>query len=426
MPTTDMSVGRMISYAFDRTGRGPQDPVEGTSRRTRRETMARGMLEYVLLAPKARHQLAKRIAETTGTPTPFRATSRTAGGAFDLVATIEDPDSEASGATIGVICRVDGEITAQQVGHQLGELGANPASRLVVITPRSMPLEDLPEDDRLRLTTWHRLAKRLADKDDKRAVLWHVLGEFGEDAGPLGVHRPVSPRILLDEETTSAFRAHLDTMRLVASELFGRPARFSAGLRREGAHLHVGASGEQLGAEFGPVEDASPVWLVGARPARSFPLRIGALTDEESRRRAESRLRAIAAGEAWRTDPSYEPRIGELIGEAAGGRIEDARSLLWDVFDPRRLAAAGFPPAARNQPGLEEDRLSFRVTYPADPRAGTFLVSIGGSRTWKTLLPRVTREYDDKTYIVQASKGDTAEEFVRHVHEALRSLATKP
>jgi hypothetical protein len=41
-------------------------------------------------------------------------------------------------------------------------------------------------------------------------------------------------------------------------------------------------------------------------------------------------------------------------------------------------------------------------------------------------LPRVTREFDGRTYIVQAKRGDSAQDLVTAVHEALHSLATKP
>ena len=53
-------------------------------------------------------------------------------------------------------------------------------------------------------------------------------------------------------------------------------------------------------------------------------------------------------------------------------------------------------------------------------------MSVGGSKNWKTLLPRVTREFDGCTYVIQAAKGDTPEDLVSAVHAALLSLATKP
>ena len=155
-------------------------------------------------------------------------------------------------------------------------------------------------------------------------------------------------------------------------------------------------------------------------------MNIGALPDEESRGRAERRLRGIASGERRHDDPTYAPSVPEFIGEPASHAMEEARALLWDVFDPQMLAAAGFPLVPRRQPDLEPDALAVRLHREGDPRAGTFLVSVGRSKNWTTLLPRVTREFDGRTYIIQAAKGDTAEDLVTAVHGALLSLATKP
>jgi hypothetical protein len=115
-----------------------------------------------------------------------------------------------------------------------------------------------------------------------------------------------------------------------------------------------------------------------------------------------------------------------FIGVPASRTLEDARTLLWSVLDPALLENAGFPLVPRTQVDLTEDRLAVRVHAPSIPRSGTFLVSVGGSRTWRTLLPRVTREFDGRTYIVQAKRGDSAQDLVTAVHEALHSLATKP
>lgn len=422
MAPTDMSIGRMISYAYDRVARTGQENPETGERRSRREALGRRMLEYVLMSSKARGHFVDEIARTTGTVQDFRVSSRTSG-AFDLVAEL---DAGEAPAQVAIVAKVDTGTDSGQVSRLLADLAPSPASRLVLVTAKADRPELSLDDDRLVTVTWAKLARKLASADAKRAAFWQVLGEYGEDAGPLSVFRPVSPRLLLDEDLTTEFRSLLDTMRLVGQELFGRTVRFSSSRRRRGAWLHVGASGDQLGAEFGPVEDSTPIWLVGSRPTRSIALNIGGLADDESRDRAVRRLRAIAGGEHWRADPDYAPSIGEFIGTRASGEIEDVRSLLWEVFDPRLLDGAGFPLTARNQPDLEPDRLAVRVSYPADPQAGTFLVSIGGSRTWRTLLPRVTREYDGKTYIVQAGKKGTAEDLVHDVHEALRSLATKP
>lgn len=423
MASADPSVGSMIAFALDRLGGSSPHRADTGERRTRRDAMARGMLEYVLLDPSARRSFLKQVAGVPGKDAgEFRSSTRTSGTAFDLVASLPH------GARVGLVCMVDGDLDPAGITARLEHLGPADGSRLVVITPRSATSRDAADadDPRVVTATWKKLAKRLAEKDSDRSELWRALGELGEDAGPLAVRRPVSPRVLLDETVTAQMRGLLDAMRLASEILFDRPARLAAGRSSQGARLRVGASGANLGLDFGAVEDGSPLWLVGSRPARAFPLGIGALTDEESRSRAEARLRGIASGAAWRSDPSYAPHLGEFIGEPATPAVESARALLWEVLDPRRLAAAGFPPVARRQADLDARRLAIRVSYPADPSAGTFLVSIGGSKTWKTLLPRVTREHDDKTYIVQAKKSDTAQDLVTGVHDALRSLATKP
>ena len=128
----------------------------------------------------------------------------------------------------------------------------------------------------------------------------------------------------------------------------------------------------------------------------------------------------------YKRDPAYVPNLPEFIGEPASAGLEEVRALLWDVFDPDLLAAAGFPLVPRRQPDLEAESLGVRVRREGDHRAGTFLVSVGGSKKWKTLLPRVTREFDGRTYVIQAAKGDTPEDLVSAVHAALLSLATKP
>lgn len=414
-----MSIGSMVSFAVDRSARTGGEPGGG-ERLGRREAFARGLLEYVLKNAKGRSAFTRLIAGLDDDPQEFRTAPRTGPVPFDLVSPLSD------GGQIAITVRVEGTVDDALLTQLLAELPASSCSRLVVLTPRSGRVRTQIADERLVLLSWNKLARRLTAKDPKRAEFWRLLGEFGEDAGPLAVRSPASPRILLDEAVTQEMRAHLETFRLVSQELIGRDARFSTSRRGGGAVLQVGASGSQLGVEFGPVEDGTPVWLTGSRPVRSFALGIGALATDEERDLAQRRLRGIAAGSSWRTDPAYEPTLGEFIGTPASPALEDARALLWEVFDPRRLEAAGFPTVPRRQPELGDDRLSVRVSYPPDPAAGTFLVSIGGSSTWKTLLPRVTREYDGKTYIVQAPKSDTAQDLVTKVHEALVSLATKP
>lgn len=418
MASTELSVGSMFAFALDHLG-GATEKSDTGDRRTPRDAMSRRLLEYVLMDHKARQRFVQHAVGISGSAAELRTGSRSAGTGFDLVAPLE------GGARLAVVCRVDGPPDPSVLAAQLDRLGSEERSRLLVIAPKAAPAAQT-EDPRLVRITWKRLAKVLGAKDVKRAALWQAIGEFGEDAGPLQVHRSVSPRILLEESTTTQMRGLLRAMRLTARILFARPARFSAGRGARPTTLRVGATGSDLGLEFGPVEDGSALWLVGSQPERAFPLGIGVLPDDQAVAAAEARLRGIASGASWRSDTSYVPRLGEFIGTPASPEVESARALLWDVFDARRLTAAGFPLAPRHQPDLSENRVGVRVAYPADPRSGTFLVSIGGSRTWKTLLPRVTREYDGKTYIVQARKSSTAQDLVTDVHGALRSLATKP
>lgn len=413
MASRAQSAGSMIAFAVDRTaGAGG----EGT---TRRDVFARALLEYALLPAKARRTVAERIAGMPGTPRQLRTSGRTGPTPFDLSAVCED------GSLLGITARVDSPVDDEHLWRLLAALPDGTDSRLVLITPRASRPEVQIADERLVTVSWDRLGRRLAKLDPKRADLWELIGAFGEDAGPLAVRQPASPRILLDESLTAEMQAHLSTFCLVAEELVGRAPRLRAS-RTHSTRLQVGMGPGRLGAEFGQIEDGTPTWLSGTQPARAFALGIGALEDDEARDRAVRRLRGITGGNSWRTDPAYEPSLGEFIGTTASEELEDARALVWDALDPRRLAEAGFPAVAHRQVDVTPERLALRVAYPADPHAGTFLVSIGGSRTWKTLLPRVTREHDDKTYIVQAGKKDTAQDLVTAVHTALRSLATKP
>lgn len=421
MSATDTSVGRMIAYAVDRIARSTS--ATGTpsrARHSRPEAMARGMLEYALAGPRSRRAFLTHVAGVKSTTLPFRTSTR-AVTELDLVADVEGTDGR-----IGILTSVEGTVAPEVVAERLAALGDDPATRLVVLTPRGERPDAADADGRVVTLTWRKLAKKLSDKDSKASALWDAIGEYGESAGADAVHVPASPRILLDEDTVRAFRAQLDTLRLASETLLGLPARFSRARPTHGAWLQAGAGGDRMGVEFGAVEGGSPVWLAGSRPARAVPLNIGALDDEDAASRAEARLRAIAAHDTWRDGTDHLPSVGPFIGTPADARIEEVRALLWEVFDPERLEAAGFPMAIRAQPDLDEQRLAVRLRHPADPRNGTFLVSIGGSSRWRTLLPRVTREYDDKTYVVQAQKSDTADDLVRTVHEALVSLATKP
>lgn len=417
MAPTTPTTGALVAAAFEAAAR-PQGRVTGLGRpRTRREVFVGELLHGVLASPKARAVFARRIAGITDPVGEFRTGGRSGPAPADLVADVRD------GSRLALALHVDGPVDPAEVTELLACLPGG-ASRLVVITPSTAESEPGIADERLVATTWARVARRLADKDPKRAERWALIGDVAEERAPRATGRVVSPRILLDEAVTAEMRAHLATFRLVAEHLFDRPARFAA-RRRGGAALEVGGRSGGLVAEFGAVEDGTPTWLVGARPTRAATLGLGAL-DDADRSRAEARLRAIASHPAWRTDPDRTPRVGEFLGAPATPALEAARSLLWEVLDPARLADSGFPLVARAQPDLTDERLAVRVAYPADPRAGTFLVSIGGSRTWKTLLPRVTREYDAKTYIVQAHKNDDTADLTAAVDAALRSLATKP
>ena len=422
MAPADMSTGRMVSYAYERAlGRSEAGSAE---RRTRREKLARRMLEYVLMNGKARRVMLDRVVGITTECGEPRTHMRLSGLAFDLVAPLSTNDD--GRALLGIVTKIDGVIDPERMRLRLEALGHHPQSRLLVIAPRSRKkqLAEIGEDPRLVTTTWARLVRRTAMKDPKRAALWQLLGEFCEDAGPLAVHTPSSPRVLLDEEVVGAFRAHLDSMRLAAEVLFGRAAKFSTARSSAGARLSVGSPGKPA-LEFGAVESGTPLWLAAGRPRVERPLGIGAL-DDTTREQARAGLAELAADPTWREDVADLPEHPALIGERALPGVEHARALLWEVFDPSRLAAAGFPLVARQQPEWDGTRLAVRVEYPADPAAGTFLVSIGGSSTWRTLLPRVTREFDGRTYIIQAPKSATGEDLVRDVHAGLMSLATKP
>lgn len=453
MPAPPLSVARMFAYGHERSVRAASAPPGAAERRSRRENLQRHLLEYVLMDPAARTAFTRRIAGTDGEPLAYRTSSRALAGRVDLVAELTaapaspepgDPSAEAPGGTgatggpgeatarVGVLVRVDSAASPESIRDAVAALGDSPHSRLVVLVPRGgkpdLAAAGLAEDPRVRVRTWTSLVKQLSrkEKNEDRAELWRVLGELGEDDPDLTAHRLVGPKILLDEDVVAQFRAQLDAMRLVCETLYGRGPRFSTSRTARGAWLHAGGSGEGLGVEFGEVEDGTPIWFVGARPARTFPLGIGALPDDATRERALRRLRGIAAGSQWRSDPAYRPHLPGFIGVPASRAFEDARALLWEVMDPRSLTAAGFPPVPREQPILDDQRLAVRVRSAESTTAGTLLVSVGGSPTWRTLLPRVTREFDHRTYIVQARKHDTPADLVAGVHAALRSLATKP
>lgn len=420
MSTSQPSVGRMIASGLA--------AVPAVNRkdapRTRHEAMARGMLDHLLRDRRARRAFTRRIARIDTEVPTFRTTTRTGPTAYDLIA--QAPAEGKGEGTLGVKLVVDGEMDAERIRELLDGFRDHPGNRLLLVIPRSRRQEIAADDDRLRIVTWAQVVKRMSAKDEERAELWRALGEFGENEAVPDAHQPVSPAVLLDREVTEEFRAHLQAMLLVSRELMGRAPRFSSSRSHPRAWLHVGGSASDLGVEFDAVEDGSAIWLVGRAPIRSFSLGIGALPDETARADAEKRVRAIAAQGDWRHDPSFVLEAGAFIGTPATRTIEDARSLLWEVLDPARLEGAGFPLVPRQQPDLEENRLAVRVHAPGIPRSGTFLVSIGGSSTWRTLLPRVTREYDGRTYVIQAKKTDTAQDLVSAVHKALRSLATKP
>lgn len=424
MARSTLSLGRMVSYAFDMSQRAAAGGGPGqadTAKRTKREELMRHLLEYVLRDPKARQAFAGTVLKLDAELVPFRTTTRTGSDLVDLEATF----AAGGQGRIAIDVTVDGPVDPDQVTQTLGVLTSE-ADRLVLVIPKHRKSSLDLTDERLVRTTWAALTRKLVKNDPKRAEFWRLIGELGEDAPSTSVFRAGSPRRLLDQDVVTEFRSQLDTLRLAAQELYGRPVRFSTSRRGPGAWLQVGASGTGLGLEFDEVEEGSAIWFVGTRPHRTFPLNIGALNDEETQEKAVRRLRAVASGERWRNDPSYVPNLPEFIGEPASVAMEEVRALLWDVFDPDLLAAAGFPLVARRQPDLEPDSLGVRVHREGDPRAGTFVVSIGGSKKWKTLLPRVTREFDGRTYVIQANKGDTPEDLVSAVHAALLSLATKP
>jgi hypothetical protein len=416
------SVGRMIAAGLESVPRtAPKDAL-----RTRHEAMARGMLDHVLRDRRARRLFARRIAEVPGTVPAFRTATRTAPEAFDLIG--QSPSSGSTGI-LAVKLIIDGDLDEARVHSLLAALDRSPGSRLLLILPRSRrgPVRRIEDPTgRLLPVTWAQLAKRLVPKDPANAELWSALAEFGENEAVEDAQQPIAPKVLLDQEVTDEMRAHLRSLLLVSSELIRRAPRFSSSRSHQRAWLHAGGSGTDLGVEFGPVEDGSAIWLVGSRPQRSFSLGIGALHGDEDREAARVRLRTIASREDWRNDTSLTFDPESFLGDPASRKLEDARSLLWEVLDPGRLESAGFPLVPRQQPDMTEDRLSVRVHAPSIPRSGTFLVSIGGSPTWRTLLPRVTREYDNRTYVVQAKKSGSVQDLVDDVHGALHSLATKP
>lgn len=423
MASTDLSVGRMLAGAQSRAaaarlGRG----------RTRRDALARHLLELVLASPKARRTFARRIARIEADPFTPRPGSP---GSLDLVAELAT-DTQGT-ARLGILTVVDGTVDPDTVERARTEIGPAPDSRLVVLVPKARStaitaeLAALPAaDPRIIVATWARTGRRLAEKDPKRAELWQTLGEAGESIEPLTPAGALSPRVLIDEDVTIQMRRALDSFRLSAETLLGTGGHLITSRRTQGTALEAGITTNRLGMEFGPVHDGTLIRLVGRRPVRRIDPRIGILSESADVDRARRRLQALARHEDWRTDPAPHPQVGELIGEPATPRLEDARAVLWDVLDPRRFAAAGFPAVPRAQPALDGERLALRVNCPADEAAGTFLVSIGGSKRWKTLLPRVTREYDNKTYIVQVGRSDTTADLAASVLAALRSLATKP
>lgn len=416
------SVGRMISSGLDAVPK----VLRHDSPRTRHEAMARGMLDHVLRDRRARRQFARRIADVSGSVPAFRTTTRSAADAFDLVG--QSP-STGSSEILAVKLVIDGDLSEERLRSLLDSLERTPGSRLLLIVPRSRRSAVREVDDptgRIRMVTWAQVAKRLVPHDPESAELWTSLAEFGENQAVEDAQQPVAPKVLLDEEVTTELRDHLRSMLLVSDELIHRAPRFSSSRSHPRAWLHAGGSGNDLGVEFDAVEDGSAIWLVGSRPQRSFPLEIGALGNDEEREAAIARLRAIASRPDWRYDADLTFEPDSYIGTPASRKLEDARALLWEVLDPGRLEASGFPLVPRQQPDMTADRLSVRVHAPSIPRSGTFLVSIGGSSTWRTLLPRVTREYDHRTYVVQAKKSDSVQDLVTSVHEALHSLATKP
>ena len=277
MARSSLSTGRMISYAFDMSQRAAAggSGTDQSIKRTKREELVRHLLEYVLRDPKARSAFAEVILRHDGELSEFRTSSRTGSEQFDLEASLaSDP-----AARIAVDVTVDGPIEAAQVTGALAEL-PTAESRLLLLIPKHRKSSLDVEDERLIRTTWATFTKRLVKKDSKRAEFWRLIGELGEDSPSTSVFRAGSPRRLLDEDLVVEFRAHLEALRLAADELYGRPVRFSTSRRGPGAWLQVGASGTGLGLEFDAVEEGSPVWLVGTRPHRTFPLNIGALGDD--------------------------------------------------------------------------------------------------------------------------------------------------
>ncbi|PWH06693.1 hypothetical protein DEO23_07125 [Brachybacterium endophyticum] len=422
MSPASPSVGRMIAGGLDAVPK----QIRHDDTRTRHEAMARGMLDHVLRDRRARRQFARHVAGISGRAPAFRTTTRTTPDAYDLIGRAP---SGAGPEFLGIKLVIDGDLGEERLHTLLGGLDHAPGSRLLLIVPRSRRSQVRKVEDptgRMLMVTWAQLAKRLVQRDPESAELWTALAEFGENEAVEDAQQPIAPKVLLDEEVTNELRDHLRSMLLISRTLIHRSPRFSSSRSHPRAWLHAGGSNEDLGVEFDAVEDGSAIWLVGSRPQRTLPLGIGALDGDEEHEAANARLQEIAAAPDWRHDPDLTVDPSPFLGTPASRKVEDARSLLWEVLDPGRLEAAGFPLVPRQQPDMTEDRLSVRVHAPSIPRSGTFLVSIGGSSTWRTLLPRVTREFDNRTYVVQAKKSASVQEFVTDVHEALHSLATKP
>lgn len=422
------TVGQMLTYAVDRASSSP-DLENWSERNVRIEVMLRHMLEFVLMSPRSRDAFLRVVGRTEHTTGSITAAPRLRRSSPDLVAELLPSGTESDdGARLAISLRVGGPFSTAQLQQMRTALGSSPQHLLLAIARHTDRAElDGPVPDGVVATSWARVGRRMPKADPGHAHLWETLGEVGENAGRPVVQFPVdAKRLLTDKDTAREFRAHLDVLHHASRTLFGTSPRFSTRRGQTDAHLQAGVGRTRTGLEFGEADHGSPVHFLrtGQSPV---PLGIGALVDEADRTAAEERLAQLSRRTAWRTEAGTPPETGELIGEPASSAVEGARLLLWAVLNPMLLRDRGFDLApARRQPALTATSFGVRLVQRGDDSGTEYRLWVGGSREWRNLIPRVTREASPdrpaETYAVAPRKSQSTADFVWEVHKALRSL----